>query len=252
LKRIFWSNYDDVEKVKFSDDLFNNPPQNINYSFQMLNEWNLCKGLFDKSNELLKSTMPEEKIKQISDKFDAKKLFKLKNRSSQETLRKNINFHLRFNLIPLLDSCTSQTQNEVLKKAYSMGAHSVLLIYLAAKKFINEKCIQNLVNNYCVVEENEAEDFVKSVRETISKVKTYKDLVVELGLDDFYNNKNSEIRRFLQSIVLAADQKYFYYPIQINVRKKFSNKVIIQEFFPKLEKKKFEFKKKRRRLKLKY
>jgi len=234
-EKYFWTYYDieDIDDFDFSSELFDSPPEAVKSSFELRSEWTKCKELYSKVKNLESCDINVRKmtIKLIEqnqfndyDTFDVNSLEPLHKKIPTDTLKKNIEFHLRFNKIPLFDACTQETKDKILNKMFKQGIHVILFTFKAALKFATKDSIKKLSENYCLVDENEAEEFVKLMRKTNSKMKSYRDLVNELEIPDFYNKNFSEFDGFLQSVILSSDQLYTNYPIQNCVRNFYEQK----------------------------
>ena len=84
---------------------------------------------------------------------------------------------------------------------FKCGIHTIIFTYKAALILGNQDSIKNLSENFCIVDEKKAENFVKSIRQTNKKMNNFSDLMAELEIPDFYNKNFSEFDGFIRSII---------------------------------------------------
>ena len=128
----------------------------------------------------------------------------------------NLIWHFYYHKFQLIDLCTDETKKTFMKLVFSKTHTPVLFTFKAVKTFINKESIEKLTNNYSIVEENEAESFVKFIKSTNEKIKSYSDFLEEIGLTDFLSESYTEFDNLISSTILARNQNYLRLEHSVN------------------------------------
>jgi len=117
-------------------------------------------------------------------------------------------FHFNKHKFQLLDLCSEVTKYDFMKLVFSKTTNPILFAFKAVKTFVNKESINKLSNNYSLIDEKEAEDFVKLIKTTNENITCYTDFLDEIGLTNYFSSSFTECDNLISSANLARNQGY--------------------------------------------